>query len=360
MRHSSFLLFLALVLPLPACGRGTDPFEPLQVPPSSGIGGGGIGHVARFPTGGSGGGTAPAPQILFHDSLVDLGQPGAFPSDLAVDSAGVLFTVDTDLVPCNLLTIPASGLHRVTRRVPITAASLVDMDGTTPARAATAFGSGLFGAFTGDITVAFGRWILVTVGAGNSASDDGSHSLRLANLLVIDTQVGAVIQTLNLAWAREGNGTFSDGGSYTAIPQSLPVNAIFLPSSDGTFSGRVFVALSNGAGDSFGLNDYFQGTVQEWRVDFEKSVPVSAETVGKAARDITRSVARIPSRLPECPRDRFSATARRTDAVNVPQRTGRQSHVYAQRRGRPAAGPRLGDAGHAARPARLWPLRTTR
>jgi len=282
MRH---LLLSILVSCFVACSGG----ESGSPAPQTGNGGGGVpagGGGGGGPGGGGGGGSASP--VAFDETAIDLGRPGAFPSDLIRDGSGTLFTVDDAAIPANVLGFDSTTLQQVLR-IPITAAHLVDHDGKTPARAPTAFGNGLFGAFTGDLAIAFERWLLVTVSAGNSISDDGAQPLRLANLVVIDLQTQQVLQTVNLAWELARPGTFSNGGDYDAIPQSLPSMVAFVPNLTGTPTGTIYVALSNGAGSSSGLSLFHQGTVQSWRADFTKPEPLSADFVGKEPSDVTRT-----------------------------------------------------------------------
>ena len=137
MRHFPTLLVLGLFLS--ACAADRTPFVPVEVPPSSGVGGGGAGQVAPFPpsSGGGGSGGGGAPDLVFDDSAIDLGRAGAFPSDLAADSRGRLYTVDDALVPCNLLGFDRN--HDAALSVAIGAGDLIDMNGTSPARSVTAF-----------------------------------------------------------------------------------------------------------------------------------------------------------------------------------------------------------------------------
>jgi len=287
VRSLLFTLFLALLLP--ACSDSkAEPSDqaagpgPSVPPPGGGDDGGG----------GGGGGAEPPPtsSVRFDDSAIDLMHPGGFPSDLVADAGGNLYTVDDAQIPAALVSYAAGSLSSAaTMRITITANHLIDHDGTSPARAPITFGNGLFGAFTGDLELAHDRWLLVTVGAGNSLSDDYSSPLRLANLLVIDTQTARVVQTVNLAWPMESSGELSNGGNYPTIPHSLPSMVAFVPAHDGTLSGQVFVAMSNGGGSSAGLQSFFAGTVQVWRADFGQSQPLSAETTGKGATDVTRT-----------------------------------------------------------------------
>jgi hypothetical protein len=242
--------------------------------------------------GGGGGGTEPppAPSVRFDDSAIDLMHPGGFPSDLVADAAGNLFTVDDAQIPASLVSYAKGSLGSApTMKIAITASHLIDHDGTSPARAPIVFGNGLFGAFVGDLALAHDRWLLVTVSAGNSLSDDFSSPLRLANLVVIDTQTAQVVQTVNLAWPMQSAGKLSSGGDYATIPHSLPSMVAFVPAHDGTLSGQVFVAMSNGGGSSAGLQSFFAGTVQVWRADFGQSQPLSVETLGKGVTDVTRT-----------------------------------------------------------------------
>jgi hypothetical protein len=251
------------------------------VPPSGGDGGGGGGGGTEPP---------PTPSVRFDDSAIDLMHPGGFPSDLVADHNGNLYTVDDAQIPATVVSYAADSLSSApTMRIAITANHLVDHDGMSPARAPFTYGNGLFGAFVGDLELAHGRWLLVTVGAGNSLSDDYSNPLRLANLLVIDMQTAQVVQTVNLAWPMQSIGQLSNGGNYPTIPHSLPSMVAFVPAHDGTLSGQVFVAMSNGGGNSFGLQSFFAGTVQEWRADFSQGQPLSAETTGKGTTDVTRT-----------------------------------------------------------------------
>ncbi len=273
---------LTLVLFLFACG-GNSPLPPTGNQGGGPVGGGGGGAGGGPVGGGGGGGGAGGVAVTFTDNAVDLGKPGAFPSDLVIAGDGTLYTVDDAMIPATVLSFPGG------MRVPITANDLVDMDGTQPARAPGTFGSGLFGAFTGDIEVAFDRWLIVTVGAGNSISHDGTRELRLANLVVIDTATARIVQTVNIAWTLQRGGTLNSGTPYVATPQSLPVMAAFVPNPNGTKTGTLFVAMSNGAGTTAGLTQFMQGTVQQWRADFTVGLPISAETAGRAATDVTRT-----------------------------------------------------------------------
>jgi hypothetical protein len=230
------------------------------------------------------------PAAVLDDSALSLGFPGGFPSDLVADGSGRLFTVPDALIPTQLAvftasTSPPTPLYNVS----ITAGSLVDFDGVQPARAPTSFGSGLFGAFTGDIEVLSDRWILVTVGAGNSASNDANGPLRLANLLVIDANLRQVVQTVNLAWSLSAPGHTNSGAAYQSVPQSLPSMVTFVPSTDGTPTGRVYVAMSNGAGTNAGLGEFYHGTVQSWHADFRLAQPLTPDSVGRAPGDVTRT-----------------------------------------------------------------------
>ncbi|MHC4958642.1 MAG: hypothetical protein ACYTGN_09710 [Planctomycetota bacterium] len=272
-------LILALCC-LAACSSSDDSETGNQFVPGGGSAGGGSG------VGGGGSGGGGVADVSFDPAYADLGKPGAFPSDLVALSDGRLVTVDDAAIPA---TIRVYDDRRLLYTVPITAADLIDMDGTQPARSATSFGPGLFGAFTGDIEVVFDRWLLVTVGAGNSVSSDGTQTLRLANLVVIDTQARRVVQTINLAWTLRHAGEFSNGGDYDVIPQSLPVMCRFVPAGNGTLGGNVYVALSNGAGSSAGLGTFFNGTVQSWEANFAVTVPLGIETTGKSGIDVTRT-----------------------------------------------------------------------
>jgi hypothetical protein len=228
--------------------------------------------------------------VQFDDGAIDLMHPGGFPSDLITDAAGNLYTVRDAQIPATVVSYAAGSLSTTPiMSVTITASHLIDHDGTSPARAPITAGNGLFGAFVGDLDLAHGRWLLVTVSAGNSLSDDYSNPLRLANLVVIDTQTAQVVQTVNLAWPTASAGQLSTGGSYATIPQSLPSMAAFVPAHDGTLSGQVFVAMSNGGGNSAGLQAFFKGTVQVWRADFGQNQPLSVETEGKGPLDATRT-----------------------------------------------------------------------
>jgi len=279
-----FVLFFALFFP--ACSDSKAPPTdqaagpgPLP-PPGDGSDDGG---------GGAGGGGEPPPVVTvrFDDAAVDLMHPGGYPSDLVADGSGRLYTVADAQIPARLVSY-ASGSALATL-ITLTANHLIDHDGTSPARAPIATGNGLFGAFVGDLELAHDRWLLVTVGAGNSLSDDYSQPLRLANLVVIDTQTVSVVQTVNLAWPLAKEGQMSSGGSYQTIPQSLPSMVAFVPAHDGTLTGQVLVAMSNGGGSSAGLQDFFGGTVQVWRADFGAGQPLSVEATGKAPADVTRT-----------------------------------------------------------------------
>jgi len=281
MRFSLFLLVLGLVVP--ACdGTGKVPLDLSNPGP---VGGGGQPNPP-------GAGPAPAPSpapgadVAFEDDTLSLNRPGAFPSDLVRATDGTVYTVDGAQIPANVVAF-RNGAE--TMRTSITAADLADHDGTSPAASPTTFGTGLFGAFTGDLELVFDRWLLVTVSAGNSISDDGQgNTLRLANLVVIDTETGSIVQAVNLAWPLSFSGSFSDGPPYSTIPQSLPAMAAFV--ADGPDTGAVYVAMSNAGGTNAGLTRFFNGTVQIWRADFGQPQPLQAETVGKAALDATRTL----------------------------------------------------------------------
>ncbi|HEX5137055.1 MAG TPA: hypothetical protein VFY93_08795, partial [Planctomycetota bacterium] len=229
--------------------------------------------------------------VTVDDAALSLNYAGGFPSDLVVDGVGRLYTVPDATIPANLVvydvTTAAPGAPLVS--VPVQAQDLIDHDGMSPARSPTTFGNGLFGAFTGDIEVFGGRFVLMTVGAGNSASSDAYGPLRLANLVVIDTVIGKVIQTVNLGWTFTSSGHTSGGVAYTSIPQSLPSMITIVPAADGTLTSRVYVALSNGAGSTAGLGEFFHGTVQSWVADFTQLKPISPDTAGKAPADVTRT-----------------------------------------------------------------------
>lgn len=229
--------------------------------------------------------------VTVDDAALSLNYAGGFPSDLVVDGAGRLYTVPDATIPANLVvydvTTTAPGAPLVS--VPVTAADLIDHDGVSPARSPTTFGNGLFGAFTGDIEIFGGRFVLMTVGAGNSASADANGPLRLANLVVIDTVLGRVVQTVNLGWTLGVAGHTSGGMPYASIPQSLPSMITIVPSNDGSPTQRVYVALSNGAGSTAGLGEFFHGTVQSWVADFTQLQPISPDTAGKAPGDVTRT-----------------------------------------------------------------------
>ncbi|MHC4933061.1 MAG: hypothetical protein ACYTGV_12815, partial [Planctomycetota bacterium] len=280
-------LFLFVLLGLAACGSDFQPLVFDQTSPT--------GSTPSAPTrpappgsGGSGGGSGSgAATIRFDDSAVNLGRPGGFPSDLVANSAGDLFTVNDAMVPCSVVAYSSGALPAGLLSVKLAAGDLIDMDGVSPARAPTTLGAGLFGAFTGDMELAFDRWLLVTVGAGNSASGVGSSPLHLANLVVIDTLEGEVVQTVNLGWTLTHSGKMSDGAPFSSIPQSLPVMCAFVPAGNGTETGRIFVALSNGAGSSAGLGIFHPGTVQVWNANFNAPNPISVHTTGKASVDVT-------------------------------------------------------------------------
>jgi hypothetical protein len=54
-------------------------------------------------------------------------------------------------------------------------------------------------------------------------------------------------------------------------------------------TGRLYVACSNGAGDSNGLSRWYHGTVQVWRVNFGAAQPLSADLTATAPTDHTRT-----------------------------------------------------------------------
>jgi hypothetical protein len=205
------------------------------------------------------------------------------------DGQGTILTVDDALIPANVLGFDERVRGPATLSVPVTPSDLVDHDGTKPARAPSTFGNGLFGAFTGTMEIAYGRWILLTVGAGNSVSDAGGTPLRLANLVVIDKQTARVVQTVNLAWELRMPVQQSTGAQAASVPQSLPAAVLFVPDLTPNPGGTVYVAMSNGAGTSQSLGVFYPGTVQSWRADFTKPQPLSPDTTGKAALDVTRT-----------------------------------------------------------------------
>jgi hypothetical protein len=260
-------LSLFLVLFLVACA-GSGGEEPTQQQAGGGQGSGSGG-------GGAGGGGNPAPpappRITFDDAVFDLGVSGGFPSDMVFVNDR-LYTVDDAAVPANVVVFDQG----VPTSIAITANQLIDHDGLTPARAPATAGNGLFGAFLGDLEIALNRYVLVTVGAGNSVSDDGANPLRLANLVVLDGQTGTYVQTVNLAGELAVAGEFSNSGNYVSIPQSLPVMSAFVPDRTDPQKGTIYVAMSNGAGSSAGLSTFFAGTVQEWSVDFARNDPVAS------------------------------------------------------------------------------------
>ena len=281
MRNLSFVLVLVFFT---ACDSGAPGSDDQQPPRGGGGGGGGSGG------GGGGGNPTPTPAVVLDDAAIELRAPGGFPSDIVLDGSGRLVTVADAQIPANLVLYRTDFISATPETtIAIGANHLIDHDGVRPARAPTSFGNGLFGAFVGDLEIAFDRWLLVTVGAGNSISDDGNSPLRLANLVVIDLQTAQVVQTLNLAWMTPISGQFSGGGPYTNLPQSLPAMVAFLPSRNSTQTGRIFVAMSNGAGSTQGLQTFFNGTVQSWRADFTRSQPISVDTTGKAPLDVTRT-----------------------------------------------------------------------
>jgi len=240
-------------------------------------------------------GTTPPPQtqpeVQFDPRFIDLGKAGAYPSDLVTDSSGSLYTVDDAQIPATIVRYPASGGSSPSPTVALTAAMLIDHDGTQPATAPAAldFGGGLFGAFTGDLEVVEDRWLFVTVGAGNSWSTNNGAPLRLANLVLINAEQGTVVQTVDLAWPKLSMGEHSNGLSYTFIPQSLPSQVAFVPDPQFPGTGRLYVACSNGAGSSNGLSLWYHGTVQVWLVDFSKAQPLAPDLTARATTDVTRT-----------------------------------------------------------------------
>jgi len=210
--------------------------------------------------------------------------------DLVSDGAGSLYSVNDAQIPATVLKFPSTGGTQPTPTVQIGAADLIDHDGTQPANAPAAidYGGGLFGAFTGDLEVVGNRWLFATVGAGNSLSQTNGSLLRLANLVLIDTQQGRVVQAVNLAWTYLGAGTDNTGAPYVGIPQSLPSQIAYVPNGNVPGTGHVYVAMSNGAGTSNGLSVWFNGTVQVWNVDFRQNQPISPILTGKSPTDATR------------------------------------------------------------------------
>jgi len=288
----SFLLALLGASMFVACTDGTGSQAVIvPAPPPSGGGGGGT-WPGGWPDGGSGGGGTTPPtlaDVVFDEHAIDLGKAGAYPSDLVLSGDGMLYTVDDAQVPFDVVGYRTDGATQATRRVTVSASNLIDMDGKSPARAVSTWGSGLFGAFAGDLELVGDRWLFVTVGAGNSVSDDGAspaNPLWLANVVLIDLVAEKVVQTVNLGWILQQAGTLSTGGSYPFVPQSLPVQAVFVPAAGGTPTGKLYVAMSNGAGASSGLQAFYQGTIQVWDVDFTRMQPVSIDASGKASRDV--------------------------------------------------------------------------
>ncbi|MEM8883941.1 MAG: hypothetical protein AAGD14_07730 [Planctomycetota bacterium] len=233
----------------------------------------------------------PAPAVTFDAQFIDLTTPGAFPSDVVGDGNGSLYTVDDAQIPATVLRFPFTGGAQATPSVTIAAADLIDSDGTQPAVTPNTidFGGGLFGAFTGDLEVVFERWLLVTVGAGNSASAIDGAPVRLANLLVIDMQAGEIVQTINLGWSLPESHTLSDGSTQAAIPQSLPSQVTFVPDLNGSNTGRIYVAMGNGAGSASGLTLWHPGTVQIWRADFTRAEPIEPDLTGLNPQFATRT-----------------------------------------------------------------------
>ncbi len=254
--------------PLPPTGGGGNPNTPL--PP---------GPPAPPPP-------PPSAPVVFTDDAVDLGTAGAFPSDLERATDETLYTVNDATIPARVVGVRNG---QVVMNVPITANDLMDFNGQSPALTPISFGPGLFGAFTGDFELAFDRWLFVLVGGGNSYSTSNGAEMRLGNVVLIDTQTGTIAQTINVAWPKDFNGDFSNGGPYAAIPQSLPSMCSFVPARNGTETGTLYVAMSNGAGSSAGLQTFFNGTVQSWRVDFTASAPVAPDLTGRAPKDATRT-----------------------------------------------------------------------
>jgi hypothetical protein len=271
-----------------ACSSGADPLVVEPYPNEQG--GSGLPAPPGPPPPTTG--TPPPPSaapVVFKDTAMALGKAGGFPSDLVADARGNLYTVDDAAIPARVLRFPGDGGNQPTMSVTVAAEHLIDHDGTSPARAPTSFGPGLFGAFTGDLELAFDRWLFVTVGAGSSVSSDGTRALRLANLVLIDTASAEVVQTVNLAWELPEAGALSGGEGYESIPQSLPAMCAFVPATNGTLSGEVYVAMSNGAGSSAGLSEFYAGTVQVWSVDFLRTTPLSPELAGRPAVHVTRT-----------------------------------------------------------------------
>ena len=265
---------LPILLFLIACGGGSaDATDDSSAPASPGIPPSQSGPPAPPPG-------PVVPEVSFDPRFLDLGKPGAFPSDLARDAQGSLYVATDAAIPATFRRYAANG---TTTDVTIAAANLIDSDGTTPATAPAAFdfAGGLFGAFTGDIAVADNRWAFVTVGAGNSLSGTGGRALSLSNVVLIDTWTGSVVQTVNAGWDAHVSGMMNVGGPFDRLPQSLPSQVAYVPDSDFPGTGRLYVAMSNGAGTSNGLTAWFPGTVQVWRVDFSRAEPVFPETSGR-------------------------------------------------------------------------------
>jgi len=275
-------LFLCLLFPMAACSGGGSSTDDIVVPP----GAPGLPNDPGTPTPPPPPPSAPA--WTLDPRLIDLGKAGAYPSDLATDAHGALYTVDDAIIPAKVLAYPATGGLVTTS---ITATDLIDSDGTQPAAAPASidYGGGLFGAFTGDIEIAFERYLFVTVGAGNSSSTFNGTPLRLANLVVIDAQSGAILQTVNLGWPIAHLGEQSGGTPFPVIPQSLPSQVLFVPDDDVPSTGRVYVTMSNGAGDANGLTLWYPGTVQVWHADFSKPQPLAPVLEGRDPLHVTRA-----------------------------------------------------------------------
>ena len=112
-----------------------------------------------------------------------------------------------------------------------------------------------------------------------------------AALQTLVRDAGADVLTLgNHVWAREAVAGYLDTSDRVIRPANLasglPGRGLAVaPATDGTPTGRVYVAMSNGAGTTAGLGEFFHGTVQSWFADFRLPQPLSVDTVGKAPGD---------------------------------------------------------------------------
>ena len=285
-RSLRFLLPIALVAGLPACGGGGAP--PASAP-----------FVATFPNEGPGGGgplppiVLPAPALpqapVWVEDAVPLGRTalfGSFPSDV-VAFDGTVFTTDADGIEGGgavVLPVDVSGPapHPSLRYAPFTlfAHDLVDSQGR-PGDANAPLG---FGFYLNDLAVVAPDLGFALANAGGSDS-----APTLSNLVVFDPEQGTLLQVVDLA-----NPVGPAGGPYLdSTGAALPGNAFtqsgaegleFVPTGQGR--GRLYVAMSNllFAAPSYGAVKC-PGTVQVFDVDASRTPRVTLRPAGAFATE---------------------------------------------------------------------------